>query len=58
MKETLKELAAVNLPNGLVIAFINLTTVKDLVTIALGLVSIVSTLIIIRVNLRRRDDEK
>ena len=56
MKDILREIASVNLPNGLVITLINLASVKDIVTIALGLVSIVATALVIREKLLKKKD--
>lgn len=46
----------VYMANGTAIGLISLSGVKDFIAIILGLVSIASTLIIIRNNLRRNKD--
>jgi hypothetical protein len=52
------EAAAVNAINGCTIAIITLTDIKDIVAIALGVASLISTVIIIRNNTRRGTKEK
>lgn len=46
----------VYMTNGTIIGVISLSGIKDTIAIILGLVSIVSTLIIIRNNLQRNKD--
>lgn len=50
MRDTISDVLKVNAINGGSIAFLTLTQVKDVVAILLGLVSIISTLIIIKQN--------
>ena len=57
MKQNLIDIAKIIGVNGIVIAYINLSQVKDIVSIFLGLISIVSTLIIIRNNLRKKGNQ-
>lgn len=53
MKNVLADLFLVNGINGASIAVLTLNDVKDVVAIALGVISIISTLLIIRENLRK-----
>jgi hypothetical protein len=53
MKNILADLFLVNGINGASIAVLTLNNVKDAVAIVLGMVSIISTVLIIRKNLRK-----
>lgn len=53
--QTIKDVLKVNTINGSAILFINMNQVKDAISIILGIVSIVSTLIIIRNNTQKKD---
>jgi hypothetical protein len=54
MRASLPDVLLVNAINGSSIAVLTLNDVKDVVAIVLGIVSILSTLLIIRDNLRKR----
>jgi hypothetical protein len=53
VKNLLTDLFLVNGINGASIAVLTLNDVKDVVAIALGVISIISTVLIIRQNLRK-----
>lgn len=53
MKDLFVDVVKVNTPNVLTVAVVHLADVREAVTILLGLISIVSTIIIIRKNLRQ-----
>lgn len=55
-KESTVALLKVYMVNGTAVGMISLSTVKDVVAIALGLISIISTLIIIRNNLKQKNN--
>lgn len=54
MRDSLPDIGKVIGLNGAVLALVNLTNVKDIVSIIAGLVSITGTLLIIRNNLRKQ----
>lgn len=54
MRQSFGDLALLNLVNGSSIAVLTLNDVKDVVAVVLGVVSTISTLLIIRENLRKR----
>jgi hypothetical protein len=54
MKNVLTDLFLVNGINGASIAVLTMNDVKDAVAIVLGVISIISTLLIIRQNLRKK----
>lgn len=54
VKAVAAALITVNIPNALTVAAIQLSDVRDLVTIILGLVSLVTTVLIARHTLRAR----
>ena len=58
MRATFVDLLLLNSINGSSIAVLTLNEVKDGVAVVLGIVSIISTLLIIRNNLRKRRDER
>ncbi len=56
-KLDIADCAKVYLANGTAIGLISLSGVKDFIAITLGLMSILSTLIIMRNNLKRHSDK-
>lgn len=52
-KESAVDLLKVYMVNGTAVGMISLSTVKDVVAIVLGLISIISTLVILKNNLKR-----
>lgn len=58
MRATVVDVFLVNLVNGASIAALTLNDVKDGVAITLGVVSTISTLLIIRGNLRKQREKR
>lgn len=55
MKNCPFDILIINGVNGAVLAVLNLAVVRDVVAILLGILSIISTIIIIRKNLKSKD---